>query len=210
MSQCTGEVNLNRIVNRKSRWNWNCEKTGCCQWNPWMYYDWCCCMYAAVPIKKGMLFWRMQSKLKSLQLFMFLSPFFPVKLWQLAIPSTWFSQCVTYRPETNFWNRVQKNKIDFSMNHTRTRKVTESHFNHFNIKMLCFVTIFKLEGHKSDFHYLLLSSNFFELYLPLMTAGIGSHIFRPIYRRFQNYDWDLLHLWFKIMSFLSNCTSTVT
>ena len=111
MSQCRGEVNLNRIVNRKSRWNWDCEKTGCCQWNPWVYYDWCCCMYAAVPIKKGMLFWRMQSKLKSLQLFMFLSPFSPVKLWQLVIPSTWFSQCVTYRPETNFWNRMQKTKL---------------------------------------------------------------------------------------------------
>ena len=51
MSQCTAEVNWNRIVNRKSRWNWNREKTGCCQWNPWVYCDWCCCTYVAVPLK---------------------------------------------------------------------------------------------------------------------------------------------------------------
>lgn len=135
-------------------------KTGCCQWNPWVYYDWCCCMYAAVPIKKGTLFWRMQSKLKSLQLLMFLSPFSPVKLWQLVIPSTWFSQCVTYRPETNFWNRVQKNKIDFSMNHTRTRKVTESHFNHFNIKML-FCNHLQIAGTQIRFP---LFASFFKLF----------------------------------------------
>ena len=184
-------------------------KTGCCQWNPWVYYDWCCCMYAAVPIKKSMLFWRMQSKLKSLQLLMFLSPFSPVKLWQLVIPSTWFSQCVTYRPETNFWNRVQKTKLTSQWTIQAQDKSLRVILIILTSKC-CFVTIFKLQGHKSDFHYLLVSSNFFELYLPLMTAGIGSHIFRPIYRRFQNYDWDLLHLWFKIMSFLSNCTSTVT
>ena len=141
---------------------------------------------------------------------MFLSPFSPVKWWQLVIPSTWFSQCVTYRPETNFWNRVQKNKIDFSMNHTRTRKVTESHFNHFNIKMLCFVTIFELQGHKSDFHYLLVSSNFFKLYFPLMTAGIGSHIFRPIYPKISKLWLGLATFVIWDLSFLLNCTSTVT
>ena len=142
-------------------------KTGCCQWNPWVYYDWCCCMYAAVPIKKGMLFCRMQSKLKSLQLLMFLSPFSPVKLWQLVIPSTWFSQCVTYRPETNFWNRVQKTKLTSQAQDKSLRVILI-----ILTSKCCFVTIFKLQGHKSDFHYLLVSSTFFELYLPLMTYWI--------------------------------------
>ena len=58
-----------------------------------------------------MLFWRMQSKLKSLQLFMILSPFSPVKWWKLVPPSTWFCQYVTYRPKTNFWNHVRKTKL---------------------------------------------------------------------------------------------------
>ena len=126
----------------------------------------CCC-----PDKKGMLSWRMQSKLKSLQLLMFLSPFSPVKLWQLVIPSTWFSQCVTYRPETNFWNRVQKTKLTSQWTIHAQEKSLRVILIILTSKC-CFVTIFKLQGHKSDFHYLLVSSTFFELYLPLMTYWI--------------------------------------
>ena len=46
---------------------------------------------------------------------------------------------------------------------------------------LWFVQIFKLMGHESDFLYLLVSLNCFELYFPLMKAGIGSRNYGPIY-----------------------------
>ena len=135
----------------------------------------CCC-----PDKKRYAILKNAVKTKIATIVYVFITLFPSQIMTIGYTIHLIQSVCNLQTRNKFLKSRAENKIDFSMNHTRTRKVTESHFNHFNIKMLCFVTIFELQGHKSDFHYLLVSSNFFELYLPLMTAGIGSHIFRPI------------------------------
>ena len=91
----------------------------------------CCC-----PDKKKYAILKNAVKTKIATIAYVFITLFPSQIMTIGYTIHLIQSVCNLQTRNKFLKSRAENKIDFSMNHTRTRKVTESHFNHFNINML--------------------------------------------------------------------------